>query len=128
MSVQPIDFPSLLRLWPASEKNTAYAELAEDMGVTPNQARQWLNRNQLPTSYWPRFQDVLRKKFGKIITDDRLAQAFAEHAKDLSARARRSAETRKRNRAATAADCSNPEEPKTQNAQEVNHGSDSPRL
>lgn len=97
MSVQPIDFPRLLRLWPKNEKNTAYAELADDMGVPSNRARQWLNRNYLPPFYWPRFAVVLNEKFGLTITQEQLVQASCLHGENLSARAHRAAETRKRN-------------------------------
>jgi hypothetical protein len=128
MNVQPIDFPKLLRLWPANRKNKAYAELAADMDVTPNRARQWLKRGHLPTPYWPRFQAALRERFGKIITDEQLAQAFSFHVENLSARALRAAKTRKRKREAAAANCSNPDKTKSKNAQEVNHGSNPPRL
>lgn len=98
MNVQPIDFPRLLRLWPADEKNRAYAELAEDMGVPSSRARQWLNRNYLPPCYWPRFAAVLADKFGLVITQDQLVAASLSHGERLSARGLRAAETRKRNR------------------------------
>jgi len=98
MNVQPIDFPRLLRLWPADDKNTAYAELAEDMGVPSSRARQWLNRNYLPPCYWPRFANVLAAKFGLTITQEQLVEASYSHGEKLSARGRRAAETRKRNR------------------------------
>lgn len=98
MSVQPIDFPKLLRLWPSEEKKRAYTELAIDMDVPVSRARQWLNRKYLPPWYWPRFRCVLRDKFGLIITNEQLVQASFDHGEIVSARARRGVETRKRNR------------------------------
>lgn len=113
MMIQPIDFPRLLRLWPLDEKNTAYAELAKDMGVPPNRARQWLKRSYMPPWYWPRFRCVLQEKFSLEITNEQLVQASQCHGDLVSARARRSAETRKRNQ---------------RRNKEVDNGSDSPRL
>jgi hypothetical protein len=106
MSVQPIDFPRLLRLWPSNEKNKPYNELAADMGVPSSRARQWLNRNYLPPCYWPRFASVLAEKFGLVITQEQLVEASCFHGEKLSARGRRAAETRKRKRESdNAPDC-----------------------
>jgi hypothetical protein len=115
MSVQRIDFSNLLALWPTSEDKRAYVELAEDMGVPSSRARQWVIRNRLPTYYLPRFQCVLREKFGLIVTANQLAECVlreksgltiagnhlvqtSNNAEAQSERALRAAETRKRKR------------------------------
>lgn len=102
MTVQRIDFQNLLALWPTIESKRAYVELAEDMGVPPNRARQWIKRSYLPPWYWPDFQRALRRKFSLIVTEKQLVDASCEHGRVAVARASRSAETRKRNQGAQA--------------------------
>ena len=71
MTVQNTLFAEIFALWPR------FGELANDMGVPPSRAYQWIRRNYLDPCYWPRLVDVIEQKFDRVITYRQLVEASA---------------------------------------------------
>lgn len=72
MTVQTSLFTEIFDLWPEPCRDV---QLAQDMGVKRNRARQWLNRGFIPFWYWPRLIDVVDQKFERTITHRQLVEA-----------------------------------------------------
>jgi hypothetical protein len=79
--------------------DTAAVELARDVGVPQNRARQWIRRGWLAPWYWPQLIDVLERKFQHIVSYRQLVEAtVALRESGALERSRKSAETRAKNR------------------------------
>lgn len=93
MTVHPTLFTEIFELWNDSE------QLARDMGVPNNRARQWLNRGYVPLWYWQRLVDVVEQKFNRVVTYRQLVEgASALRGQATIARQAKAADTRRRNR------------------------------
>ena len=85
-------FTALFALWPRT------AELAADMGVPPNRARQWIKRDSLEPFYWPLFVRLLKVKFGRRVSYEQLIEATRKHGEARIEASRRSARNRQKKR------------------------------
>ena len=51
-------------------------ELGEDLGVSPNTARMWLQRGRVPIEHWQRLIEVAKTRFDASVTYDELARGI----------------------------------------------------
>jgi hypothetical protein len=91
-------FHEIFEHYPTADDKAA-VELARDMQVPANRARQWIRRGWLAPWYWPRLIDVLERRFEQVITYRQLVEATVSLRENGALeRSRKSAETRARNR------------------------------
>lgn len=69
MTVQSSLFEELFALWPSD------LELARDMRVPHNRARQWVARGYVSPWYWPRLVDVVELRFRRAVSYTQLVEA-----------------------------------------------------
>lgn len=100
MIVQRIKFSDIFALWPSSDNVAWDVEMSADLGVSRGRVRGWRRRHFIPPWCWDELKYVARQKFERKITDRQLVLASRERGVIASYQAKRSAETRRKNREA----------------------------
>lgn len=62
------DFKSVISLWPTTK------QLAEDLGESYANVRQWRRRNRIPATHWDRLVQAARRRKFPYVSHSRLAR------------------------------------------------------